>query len=757
MWTWIRLDARRRLRPLVALALLVAVGSAAVTAAAAGARRGASAVDRLSAVTLPATVLVQPNQPGFDWDAVRRLPGVAAVATYLISDIRFEGLPDPGIQYVAPGGDLLHTVERAVVVAGRAADEDRADEAVVTTDFLTANGLRVGDVVVAGSARARHPVTIVGVVRYPFAVMVPAFTTTRAFAERHRADLEGTTGDAIHNAIVRLSGGPASIPEFQRAFAALTGRNDIEIRDLTRLLGKVDQANEFEAVILAALALAALVTGLALLGQAVARQAAGSAGDLRVLRTLGMRPRQALAAAVCGPASSVVAGALLGAGLAVAASPLFPIGSAASAEPAPGVYADLPVLAGVAGVVVAVLTVTAALAAWPSPGRDAAVARRSAVAAAAHRMGLPIPAVMGVRLALEPGTGRRPASVRPVLAGVVAGTAGVLAALTFQAGAADAVVAPSRFGQTFQLWAMTGFDGDEVIPADSVRAWAADPAVASATETTVGVVTVGSTPVTVFTRPGSLPLVAIEGRPPSGPGEIALAPDSARTIGAGVGDTLTVRAYAAADLTVTGIVFVPENPHNGYADGAWLSGDGYARLFPNGYFKFRETLLALRPGADPAEVSARLGAGTLPPMEPGALDRLRNVQALPPVLAGFLGLLAVGAVGHALGTAAGRRRHTVAVLRAIGMTPRQSAAMVFAQVGTLAAVGLLVGVPLGVAAGRAAWRAVAGLTPLLYVSPLAPLALGLAVPVALLAGGVLAAGPARRVARSRPGDVLRGE
>jgi hypothetical protein len=80
---WLRLELRRRLRSLLVLAVLIALATGTVLAAVAAARRGESAVDRLLAQTLPATVAVLPNEPGFDWDAVRSLPEVEAMSTFV--------------------------------------------------------------------------------------------------------------------------------------------------------------------------------------------------------------------------------------------------------------------------------------------------------------------------------------------------------------------------------------------------------------------------------------------------------------------------------------------------------------------------------------------------------------------------------------------------------------------------------------------------------------------------------------------------
>jgi len=104
-----------------------------------------------------------------------------------------------------------------------------------------------------------------------------------------------------------------------------------------------------------------------------------------------------------------------------------------------------------------------------------------------------------------------------------------------------------------------------------------------------------------------------------------------------------------------------------------------------------------------------------------------------------------------------RRRVDVAVLRALGMTRWQSRGIVVTQASVLALVGLLFGVPLGVALGRTLWRVVADYTPLQYVPPVAVLALLLVVPCALLVANLLAAWPGRQAARLRIGQVLRTE
>jgi predicted lysophospholipase L1 biosynthesis ABC-type transport system permease subunit len=305
------------------------------------------------------------------------------------------------------------------------------------------------------------------------------------------------------------------------------------------------------------------------------------------------------------------------------------------------------------------------------------------------------------------------------------------------------------------------------------RAWADDPDVLAVNDTRIGVVTIGEAPVTVFTHAAvgdrPLPVVVLAGRMPTGPDEIALAPDSAGRAGVRIGDVVTASGRASARLHVTGTAFVPEDSHNGYADGAWVVGGAYDRLFPDRFFKYHRSHVALRPGADVGAAQARLNhtavgvAGPAaaqalePAVPPAEVAQIRNIRALPLALGAFLALLAVGATGHALATTVRRRRHELAVLRALGVTRRQSRLIVAVQAAALAAAGLFLGAPLGVAVGRALWRAVADGTPLLYVPPLAVLALVLVGPVVLLVATLLAAVPARRAARLRVGDTLRAE
>jgi hypothetical protein len=259
---------------------------------------------------------------------------------------------------------------------------------------------------------------------------------------------------------------------------------------------------------------------------------------------------------------------------------------------------------------------------------------------------------------------------------------------------------------------------------------------------------------------------------PATPNEMALAPVTARELHAVTGSTvrLTGGATTPRAVKVTGIAFVPAGPHNGYADGAWFTPAGYDRIFAGAHyaFKFHVAAVALRPGADVQAVARRLNAAaaaiqggraftfTHPPALPD-VQVIKDLELLPLALGAFLALLALGAVGHALSIAVHRRRHELAVLRALGMTRVQTRMAVATQASVLAVIGLAFGVPLGVALGRVIWRVVTGFTPLAYHPPLAVLALLLIGPIALLAANTLAAWPQHRAARLRAAQVLRTE
>jgi hypothetical protein len=802
--TWLRLDVRRRWRSLLVLAVLVALATVTVLAAVAGARRGQSAVDRLWARTLPATATVLPNQPGFDWAKVRALPEVSALSTFAVTfGFALECCPDAGAGFPPADSEITRTIERPVMLAGRLFNPRRADEVVVTPKFVASYGKGVGDTLTlhlaspqqanagydGSTGPPRGPIIvarIVGVGRTPWGLDADSpgqsggVLPSPALFTRYRASIMGTSGQAYINALVRLKGGAAAIPAFRADLARVTGRSDIDVWNNRVNFGDpTRRVTGYEAACLLAFALAALVAAVFLVGQSVARYVSATVPDLQVLQAVGMTRRQGAAAASAAPFLAGVAGATAGVAGAVVASRWMPIGLASIVEPHPGVDVDWLVL-GTGWVIFPLLVLAgsaAAAAAALTAGRRHGIPRRSAVAVAAAEAGFPVPVVVGARFALEPGRGRSAVPVRPALLGAVVGVLGVLAAFTFSAGVSDAAANPARFGQTWQLGTFLGLNGQDFGPASPVlRAVAADRDVTGVDDARIGGAQSGQVSIESFTYAPvagkRVSVVVTSGRMPATPNEIALAPVTARELHAVTGSTVRLTGATATPraVRVTGIAFVPAGPHNGYADGAWLTPAGYDRIFAGAHyaFKFHVAAVALRPGADVQAVARRLNAAaaaikggqaftfTPPPALPD-VQVIKDLQLLPLALGAFLALLAIGAVGHALSIAVIRRRHELAVLRALGMTRVQTRVVVATQASVLAVIGLAFGVPLGVALGRAIWRLVTGFTPLAYHPPLALWALLLIGPIALLTANTLAAWPQHRATQVHAGQVLRTE
>jgi ABC-type lipoprotein release transport system permease subunit len=799
---WLRLDLRRRWRSLAVLMLLVAIAGTTVMASLAGARRGASALTRLESRTLPATSAVLANTPNFDWSKIRALPEVAALTTFVVDyGYKIDGRPATADAFPPADANVMRSIEKPVVYQGRLFDPSRDDEVVVTRQFVAKRHKGVGDTVLLELPSAKQVAEqvdatsgqpllgprirmhIVGVINSPWYSDQPGSSgqvvMSPGVVDRHPDITVGNLADVNNlsfvNALVRLRGGESAIPRLRADVARLTGRSDIDIGNLPEQLRARQRDIAFESRSLAAFAAAAFAAALFLIGQAIARYAAASVAELQTMRALGMTPAQAIVTAAAGPAMSGVLGAALAGLGAYLVSHWTPIGTASLLEPTPGVQVDW-VVVGVGVLTIAVLVATAAgAAAWLAvhAARRGAAARRSVVATAAAKGGLPVPVVVGARFALESGRGRNAVPTRPALIGAVAGVLGILAAFTFAHGVSDAAGKPERFGQTFQLASYIGINGQDFGPVnDFLSAVSSNDSVTGVDNARNAVASGpdGNGDVALYTYSAGkkpVPVVLTSGRMPQAADEVVLAPRSMSALKTHIGArvTLTGNKHAAGYL-VTGSAFVPEGPHNGYAEGGWISPQGYDAIFKG--FKFHLVLVTLAPEARKADAAATLGTALAKfnPLfkdafeaaePPAAIAELKQVRVLPILLGAFLALLAVGAVGHALATAVRRRSHDLAVLRALGMTQWQCRWVTFTQATVVAVIGLIFGVPLGLAVGRSVWRAVADYTPIQYIPPLAVWALVLVAPAVLLIASLLAAWPGQRAARLRVAHILRAE
>jgi hypothetical protein len=772
---WARREVGRRWKALVVLGLLGGLVGGLALAAVAGARRTDTAYQRFREATGRSDAIVFGTLIGLfpaDYAPVRALPEVEDAGEFTLAPLEVK---EPPLGQLAPNDDRLYrTVNRPLLVAGRLPDPERADEILVDRQ-ATKLGLGIGDrVTIQTSTELFNPavpigsgpsfeVTIVGVgdsnMSFAFAGDEAGFVPSAALLAQHPEI------PRAGNLVVRLRPG-TDVAAFGRRAAEAMGVPPIPVRDLAEDTERVTHGTDLGRAALLLFAGAVALAGLVLVGQAVARTVYSLAEPADALRAVGFT-RNGLVAGLLAPLSLAAATGLVTAtGTAIALSRLFPPGLAGRLEPDRGVHADWLVigpgsvgvgLSVLAGASVAALRATSARRPLPEGGRRAlwmVLGRRA-----------PLPAMIGAALALEKGDGRRALPVRPALASATAAVLGVVGAFGLLHGIDGALSHPERSGQ---FWAAEVTVDRDSKPGTLAALVGSDQVAAVTVLRFVDTDVDGSSVVTYALEPakGSRSFTVIEGRGLAGPDDVVLGPSTARALGRKVGDQVRVGGPNGRDLRLVGLGLLPQTPHFGFDQGAWVSPQELDALSPppDPEGPSEETVLVsfvpqLAATAGVARLTEELGpaAGVEPASIPADVGYLRNVRSLPKALAGFLVFLGLGALAHVLATAVRRRRQDLAVLRAIGFRPLQLASCVAWQAATVALVALIIGIPLGIAAGRWSWRWVAETTPLLYVPPLAATVVILSVPVTLVLANVMAALPARRAARLRPADVLRAE
>lgn len=85
---------------------------------------------------------------------------------------------------------------------------------------------------------------------------------------------------------------------------------------------------------------------------------------------------------------------------------------------------------------------------------------------------------------------------------------------------------------------------------------------------------------------------------------------------------------------------------------------------------------------------------------PSDIKNYTGVRDTPLALGAVVALLAAGTLAHVLLTSVHRRRRDLAILKALGLSRSQLLRVLAWEASALAAVALLIGLPLGAVAGR---------------------------------------------------------
>ncbi|MEW9547518.1 FtsX-like permease family protein [Nonomuraea sp. NPDC050783] len=740
---WIRADLRARKAQAVLTVLAVAGIVAALITAATLLEEGTNPWRSLSAQTDGAHVwLYTDDSPDVSLSGIDGVSQVAGPYRSVPVTVAQDGKKEPAALRAMPA--TPPKVAHPVVAEGRWLDPAQPDGVVVERSFARTLRLRVGaPFTIIALSGGRHTLYVRGIADTAEQGFYPQWTPGLAYVLPVMLDrIEPMLGRSEWVTGLRLADPDATQVVSQRVVVMLEDKLQ-RVYTWREVRAAMELDNRLLGTLLGLFGVVGLVAAALALANAAGGRVLTQLRDLATLKSLGFtRGQVALlllvehgALGLLGVAAGAVAGwgvmALMLGGTSVAPGPV------------------LAIVGGTALVVLAAVGLPAWRGGRTPPIPDAPTApprgRLSRLARLALLVRLPPALVLGTRDAF---TRRMPAFLTAF--GLAVPMMMITIGLGVWATLDDFADHPEQVGQHASLYVRPG----KLEPAEARRIAERDPDVAAVYPgTEVNALAPGEArsvrvrAIGASARPYPFPVV--EGRTYGRPGEAVA--------GQGLLDLLGVRIGDRVRLTVGGtplIVRVVGRTIEPDLDGEVLS-VGLDSLAAKDSVPPEFYALALKPGADTGEVRGRLLAESAESLDVQAAvnpaDRLSIIRVIIVALIAVLALL--GLANLLTASALGLRDHAfdLAVLKAMGLTPRQVTATLVTGTGLL----VVLGVGVGAAAGMSVVTSLIDLQG--HTSGVgagigrAPTALTLTVAVTGVVGTALAVAliPARRAARAQ--------
>jgi hypothetical protein len=703
---------------------------------------------------------------GYDPATIRLLEHLAHVrkveSAVLLNAVPYlvDGQPSPngepnanepmGLNAIGSVNGLYFDVDRATVTEGRMANPAKVDQAVFQAS--QSSGLHIGQKIAfgiysnaqeskpgfsAGDAPYRRVViTVVGFAHSNDSVVADTVDDSGSFlilfTPAFTKQFLNCCAKATPDTAIQVARGAGNVAKVVREISAkwpkAAGVPSFYVTSVTE--AKAEKAIKPESIALGLFGLIAALSVLLIAGQTIGRQLRRGALDQPALRAVGTNTLMRASEGLIGVGASVILGALLAVGVAVLLSPIAPIGIVRPVYPHLGFAWDWTVLGLGFLFLVVVLGSVALVTAYRltrSAGSRSRSAPRSAPVAVrkAAAWGFPPPAVVGLGFALNSRASRNTVPVRSAILGVALALTVATTTLAFGASLHTLVSRPALYGWNwnYELIA-SGGTGD--IPQQQVTTLLdSDHDVSAWSGVYFSTLDIDGLLVPVLgAQPGaSVTPPLLDGHAFDQSNQVVLGSQTLTQLHKHVGDSVTVRrpGLAPVHLRIVGTAVMPAigtnySQHLEMGTGALLSYKlisafnrnelGAPHVGPNAI------LVRLRPGASASSLGkiavttsrdAGSGVNVQGVERPAEILNYRSMGTAPALLALALAIGAVLAFALTLISSVQRRRRELALLKTLGFTRRQLAAVIAWQASIDVALGAFLGVVVGVLAGRWLW------------------------------------------------------